>query len=112
MRRTSGLSAAIRTFGASKGSSRAARVEDGKPSGLPWPLGPILPNLDQARLVNREIEQPLGQRGGSMASKRKRIFGVVAGVLILGSIVGFNVYREDSLKVPVQTQKVGKRDLV
>jgi HlyD family secretion protein len=47
-----------------------------------------------------------------MASKRKRIFGVIAVVLILGSVVGFNVVRENSLKVPVQTQKVGKRDLV
>jgi len=47
-----------------------------------------------------------------MASKRNRIIGGVAVVLILGSVVGFNVARENSKKVPVQTQKVGKRDLV
>ena len=47
-----------------------------------------------------------------MASKRKRIIGGIAVVLILGSVVGFNVARENSKKVPVQTQKVGKRDLV
>ncbi len=37
---------------------------------------------------------------------------MIAAILVLGSVVGFNVYREDSLKVPVQTQKVGKRDLI
>ncbi len=46
-----------------------------------------------------------------MTTKRKRVFGGIAAILILGSIVGFNVYREDSLKVPVQTQKVGRPDL-
>src|SRR6266481_2684775 len=47
-----------------------------------------------------------------MASKRNRIIGGIAVVLILGSVVGFNVARENSKKVPVQTQKLNKRDLV
>src|SRR6266498_3581776 len=108
MRRTRWLSAAIRTFGASKGSSPAGTVEDGKASGLPCPHWAILSNLDRARFV----PSPIGLRGGSMASKRTRIIGGIAVVLILGSVVGFNVARENSKKVPVQTQKVGKRDLV
>jgi HlyD family secretion protein len=47
-----------------------------------------------------------------MASKRNRIAGAVAAVLVLGSVVGFNVARENRKKVPVQTQKVARRDLV
>src|SRR5207247_2656707 len=57
MRRTRGLSSAIRTFGASKASSPAGTVEDGKASGLLWPLGSILSNLDRARLVCKQLGQ-------------------------------------------------------
>jgi len=47
-----------------------------------------------------------------MAARRNRIIGAVAAVLVLGGIVGFNVVRENRKKVPVQTGKVGRRDLV
>jgi HlyD family secretion protein len=47
-----------------------------------------------------------------MVSKRNRIIGGIAAVLILGSIVGFNVVRESRNRVQVQTQKLGRRDLV
>lgn len=47
-----------------------------------------------------------------MAPRRNRIIGGVAAVVVLGSIVGFNVVHENSLKVVVQTQKLGRRDLV
>ena len=47
-----------------------------------------------------------------MAAKRNRIIGGVAAIVVLGSIVGFNVVRQNNLKVAVQTQKLGRRDLV
>lgn len=46
-----------------------------------------------------------------MTSKRKRIIIAVAAVLVVGSISAFTVVRRNNKKVPVQTQKVGKRDL-
>ena len=42
----------------------------------------------------------------------KRVIGIVAGVLVLAAIVGFNVTRDSRSRVSVQVQKVGKSDLV
>ena len=47
-----------------------------------------------------------------MTPQKRRILGVIAAVLVLGSIVGFNVVRENRKRVEVQTQKVARRDLV
>ncbi len=47
-----------------------------------------------------------------MAAKRNRIIGGVAAIVVLASIVGFNVVSQNNLKVAVQTQKLGRRDLV
>jgi HlyD family secretion protein len=45
-------------------------------------------------------------------SKRTRIAGVVVAVLLLAGIVGFSVTRDSRSRVAVQTDKVGRRDLV
>ncbi len=47
-----------------------------------------------------------------MTRKTKRVLGVAAAVVVIGSIVGFNVSRENRKRVSVQTGKVGKKDLV
>src|SRR5687768_2315435 len=47
-----------------------------------------------------------------MAAKKVRIAGGVAALLILGGVVAFSVTRDSRNRIPVQTQKVGKRDLV
>ncbi len=47
-----------------------------------------------------------------MTRKTKRILGGVAAVVVIGSIVGFNVARDARMRVTVQTGKVEKRDLV
>ena len=47
-----------------------------------------------------------------MASKKVRIAGGVAALLILGGVVAFSVTRDSRNRIPVQIQKVGKRDLV
>jgi HlyD family secretion protein len=47
-----------------------------------------------------------------MASQKRRILGFVAAVVVLGSIVGFNLVRENRKRVEVQTQLVARRDLV
>jgi hypothetical protein len=38
-----------------------------------------------------------------MAPQKRRILGFVAAVLVLGSIVGFNLVRENRKRVEVQT---------
>jgi HlyD family secretion protein len=47
-----------------------------------------------------------------MAPQKRRIVGFVVAVLVLGSIVGFNLVRENRKRVEVQTQPVARRDLV
>ena len=47
-----------------------------------------------------------------MASKKARGIAIGAAVLVLGGVVAFSVTREARSRVPVQTQKVGRRDLV
>jgi HlyD family secretion protein len=47
-----------------------------------------------------------------MASKRTRIVVATAAVLVLGGVVGWSVTKDRRNKVPVQTQKVTRRDLV
>jgi HlyD family secretion protein len=47
-----------------------------------------------------------------MTVKTKRILGVVAAVVVIGSIVGFSVSRESRSKTIVQVGKVEKKDLV
>jgi HlyD family secretion protein len=47
-----------------------------------------------------------------MTTKTKRILGVVAAVVVIGSIVGFSVSRDSRQRINVQTGKVGRRDLV
>ena len=46
------------------------------------------------------------------ASKRTRILMGAAAVIVLGGIVAFSVTKESRNKVPVQTEKVTRRDLV
>lgn len=47
-----------------------------------------------------------------MTSKTKRIgLGVVA-LLVLGAVVGFNATKDSRNRIPVQTRKTGKKDLV
>jgi HlyD family secretion protein len=47
-----------------------------------------------------------------MAPQKRRIIGFVVAVVVLGSIVGFNLVRENRKRVEVQTQLVARRDLV
>ncbi len=47
-----------------------------------------------------------------MTRNTKRILGVVAAVVVVGSVVGFNVARDARKRTTVQTGKVEKRDLV
>jgi HlyD family secretion protein len=47
-----------------------------------------------------------------MTSRRKRIIAAVAGTLVLGGVVATSVVRDRRSKVPVQTQKAERRDLV
>ena len=47
-----------------------------------------------------------------MASKRTRIVVGVLGLVVLGGVVAFSVTKDRRNKVPVQTQKVARRDLV
>ena len=47
-----------------------------------------------------------------MAPQKRRILGFVAAVVVLGSVVGFNLVRENRKRVEVQTQPVARRDLV
>jgi HlyD family secretion protein len=47
-----------------------------------------------------------------MSSKTKKILGAVVAVVVIGSVVGFSVSRENRKKVTVQTGKVEKKDLV
>ena len=46
-----------------------------------------------------------------MASKKVRIAGGVGVLLIVGGVVAFSVTKDSRSRIPVQTQKVGKRDL-
>ena len=46
-----------------------------------------------------------------MASKKVRIAGGVAALLIVAAVVAFSVTKDSRNRIPVQTQKVGKRDL-
>jgi HlyD family secretion protein len=47
-----------------------------------------------------------------MASRRTRILAVAGGVVVLAAVVGISVARDRRSKVTVQTQKVGRQDLV
>jgi HlyD family secretion protein len=47
-----------------------------------------------------------------MASKKVRIAGGVAALVIVAGVVAFSVTRDSRNRIPVQIQKVGKRDLV
>jgi HlyD family secretion protein len=47
-----------------------------------------------------------------MASKKVRIAGGVAALVIVAGVVAFSVTRDARNRVPVQIQKVGRRDLV
>jgi HlyD family secretion protein len=47
-----------------------------------------------------------------MTSRKKRIIAAVAGVVVLGGVVATSVIRDRKSKVPVQTQKAERRDLV
>jgi len=47
-----------------------------------------------------------------MTSRRKRIIAAVAGAVVLGGVVTASVVRDRKSKVPVQTQKAERRDLV
>ena len=47
-----------------------------------------------------------------MASKKVRIAGGVVALLVLAGVVAFSVTKDSRSRIPVQTQKVGKRDLV
>ena len=47
-----------------------------------------------------------------MTSRKKRIIGIVAAVLVLGGVVAASVVRDRRGKVAVQTQKAQRRDLV
>jgi HlyD family secretion protein len=47
-----------------------------------------------------------------MSGKTKKILGAVVGIAVIGAVVGFSVNRENRKKVPVQTGKVEKKDLV
>ena len=50
--------------------------------------------------------------GGRLASKKTRIAILVGAVLVLAAVVGANVLRERGKRVAVQTQKIGRKDLV
>jgi HlyD family secretion protein len=50
--------------------------------------------------------------GASMTSRKKRIIAAVAGAVVLGGVVATSVVRDRRSKVPVQTQKAERRDLV
>jgi HlyD family secretion protein len=47
-----------------------------------------------------------------MASKKVRIAGGVVALLVVAGVVAFSVTRDSRNRIPVQIQKVGKRDLV
>jgi HlyD family secretion protein len=47
-----------------------------------------------------------------MTGKTKKILAAVAGIAVIGAVVGFSVNRENRKKTAVQTGKVEKRDLV
>jgi HlyD family secretion protein len=47
-----------------------------------------------------------------MVSRKARILAVIAGVVVIGAVVAFNVIRDRRSKVTVQTQKAGQQDLV
>ena len=47
-----------------------------------------------------------------MASRKKKIWLAVAVVAVLGAVVAVSVTRDSRSKVAVQTQKVGRKDLV
>jgi HlyD family secretion protein len=47
-----------------------------------------------------------------MASKKVRIAGGVVALLVVGGVVAFSVTKDSRSRIPVQIQKVGKRDLV
>ena len=47
-----------------------------------------------------------------MASKRARIAGALVALVVLGGVVAGSVIRDNSSKVQVQVQKVGRRDLI
>jgi HlyD family secretion protein len=47
-----------------------------------------------------------------MTSRRKRIIAAAAGAVVLGAVVATSVVRDRRSKVPVQTQKAERRDLV
>jgi HlyD family secretion protein len=47
-----------------------------------------------------------------MTTKTKRILAAVGGVVVIGSVVGFSVARENRTRTNVQTGKVEKHDLV
>jgi HlyD family secretion protein len=45
-------------------------------------------------------------------SKRTRIIGGVAAVLVIGGVVAYSVTKENRNRIPVLTQKVARRDLI
>jgi HlyD family secretion protein len=47
-----------------------------------------------------------------MTRRRKQVIGGVGGVVVLASVVAYNVYARSRGQVAVQTQKAGKRELV
>src|SRR6185503_9753062 len=47
-----------------------------------------------------------------MTAKTGRTIAILGGVLVLAAIVGFNVTRDSRNRVSVQTEKVGRHDLV
>jgi len=47
-----------------------------------------------------------------MTGKTKKIIGAIVGIAVIGAVVGFSVNSENRKKIPVQTGKVEKKDLV
>jgi HlyD family secretion protein len=47
-----------------------------------------------------------------MTTKRTKIVIAIVTVVVLGGVVGFSVARDSRSKVPVQTEKVSRRDLI
>jgi HlyD family secretion protein len=47
-----------------------------------------------------------------MVSKRARIVGAVAALIVLGGVVAGSVIRDNSSKIQVQVQKIARRDLI
>src|SRR5207237_10910946 len=53
-----------------------------------------------------------GPQAVHLASKRNRIVAGVAALVVLGGVVAFSLPRDSRKRVPVQSQKVARRDRV